>query len=172
MHWFMKNPEKAASGSGCGDDHSHGPLAFGLQFSAGRLSGTSVRIPASFAQPAPAAFGCGVFPGCGMGLDLYLLCRLPGRHPYRLPAGHGHRYSALAQHLRPLAAACIFRILVPFGAAFPAFSGSLEKNFGNYKNFVCICGKMGYNKVYENVQIPKNAEKGIPWQKKPPRPRM
>jgi hypothetical protein len=71
-----------------------------------------------------------------------------------------------------MAAARIFRILVPFGEAFPAFSGSLEKNFGNYKNFVCICGKMGYNKVYENLQIRSKAEEETPWQTKSPRPKM
>ena len=31
------------------------------------------------------------------------------------------------------------------------FSDSLEKNFENCKNFVCICEKMGYNREYENL---------------------
>jgi hypothetical protein len=60
--------------------------------------------------------------------------------------------------------------LAVFPSAFPAFPVSLEKNFGNCKNFVCICEKMGYNKVYKNLHISTNAEKGIPWQTKTPRP--
>ena len=47
-----------------------------------------------------------------------------------------------------------------------------KKNFGNCKNFVCIWGKMGYNRVYENFQFAEKAEETIPWQKNKPRPKL
>ena len=84
-------------------------------------------------------------------MDLVLLCGVSGRYPDGVPSGHGNRFFALGAELRTVAPAGVDRILGRIGLGFSCFSASLEKNFGNYKNFVCICGKMGYNKVYENL---------------------
>jgi len=48
-----------------------------------------------------------------------------------------------------MAAACFCRLLEGLGDFLAKNPGPCEKNFKNSKNFVCICGKMGYNKVYE-----------------------
>jgi hypothetical protein len=50
-----------------------------------------------------------------------------------------------------VAPAGIFRVLGIFPVAISLFSASLEKIFGICENFVCICGKMGYNREYENL---------------------
>jgi hypothetical protein len=107
-----------------------------------------------------------------VGLDLYLFCRLPGRHPAGLSDGHDFWDLALGENRGRLAAADIFHNLGLLGDSFPVCPVSFEKNFGNCKNFVCIWGKMGYNKVYENLEFRSKAEKGNPWQKKAPRANM
>ena len=107
-----------------------------------------------------------------MDLDLYQLCRLPGRHPDGVSDRHAFRNFALGKNLRIPAPSGLRPVLEIFGGGFPDFSASVEKNFGFCKNFVCIWGKMGYNKVYENLQISSKAEKGIPWQKKTPRKKL
>ena len=71
-----------------------------------------------------------------------------------------------------LAPAGIFRILAFYPGCDRYFADSLEKNFGNCKNFVCIWGKMGYNRVYEKFQFAEKAEETIPWQKNKPRPKL
>ena len=76
----------------------------------------------------------------------------------------------MGTELRALAPAGIFRILGFCRDSDRYFADSLEKILENCKNFVCICGKMGYNRMYENLQITEKAEEGIPWQKKEPRP--
>ena len=102
-------------------------------------------------------------------MDLYLLCSLPGRHPDGLPAGDGRRDFAVGVQRWPVAPAGIFRLLAFLWDTDGHLSHSLEKIFGIYKNFVCIWGKMGYNKVYENFQFTEKAEEEIPWQKNKPR---
>ena len=107
-----------------------------------------------------------------MGLDLYLFCRLPGRYPAGLSDGHDFWDLALGENRGRLAAADIFHNLGLLGDSFPVCPVSFEKNFGNCKNFVCIWGKMGYNKVYENLEFRSKAEKGNSWKKKAPRANM
>ena len=116
--------------------------------------------------PAVAAWrlGCSVILGGCLGLF----------YGFLRPVGRRHRLLAdvtfaLGRNLRPVAATDIFHNLGLLGAVFPVCPVSFEKNFGNCKNFVCIWGKMGYNKVYKNFQISAKAEKGIPWQKNAPR---
>ena len=98
--------------------------------------------------PAVAAWrlGCSVILGGCLGLF----------YGFLRPVGRRHRLLAdvtfaLGAELRTVAPAGMDRILGRIGLCFSFFSASLEKIFGNYKNFVCICGKMGYNKVYENL---------------------
>ena len=94
---------------------------------------------------------------------------LPGGYPAGLSAGYGLWNFSLGENCGHLVATDIFPDLEGFGDSFPFCPVSFEKNFGNCKNFVCIWGKMGYNKVYKNFQISAKAEKGIPWQKNAPR---
>ena len=172
LPWYMKNPEKMVSGGGYGGKSGHRDLAAGLQCAPGLLSGDLLRISAAIGYPAPASGGRDFFSGSNLGLDLYLLCRLSGRHPDRVSSGYAFRNVTLGENRGSLAAADIFHNLGLLGDTFPVCPVSFEKNFGNCKNFVCIWGKMGYNKVYENLEITSKAEKGNPWQKRAPRPNM
>jgi len=133
-----------------------------VQPAAGGLSGHRLRIsPAS--GTAAQNTGRLAFPaGGGMDLDLYLFRPLPGRYPAGVSAGDADRNTALGKDRGKVASALFCRRLEFFSPAFPSFSGSLQKNFVFCKNFVCICGKMGYNRVYENLKITKKAEKGYP----------
>ena len=166
----MKSPEKAASGSGFGDDTGSCRLAVLGQPAAGGLPGDLLRFSPSFGTQAQDPGRCGFLPDRGMGLALYLLRTLPWGHPDGISAGDGKRNFAVGRELRPLASAGIFRILGFCRDSDRYFADSLEKFLENCKNFVCICGKMGYNRMYENLQITEKAEEGIPWQKKEPRP--
>jgi hypothetical protein len=104
-----------------------------------------------------------------MGMALYQLRGVLWGYPAGLADWHDFRDFSVGENLRPVAAADVFHNLGLLGAVFPDCPVSFEKNFGICKNFVCIWGKMGYNKVYENFQISAKAEKGIPWQKNTPR---
>ena len=167
----MRNPGKAASGSGFGDDTGYRCLAFRLQSGSGRVPWSVLRVSPAFGKASPDPCGCDFFSGGGLGVGLHLLCRLPGRYPDGLLAGHGSRYFAVGGYRRAVAPAGIFRILGFLRGSAWYFADSLEKNFGNCKNFVCIWGKMGYNRVYENFQFRQKAEEEIPWQKNRPRGR-
>ena len=147
----MKNPEKAASGSGSGDDTCRCCLAAWLQCGSGRLPEPVLRLSPAGGQKSPDSGRCDFFSGNGVGMDLALLCGVPGRYPDGVSSGHGNGFFALGAELRTVAPAGMDRILERIGLCFSVFSASLEKIFGNYKNFGCICGKMGYNKVYENL---------------------
>ena len=165
----MKNPGKRGSGSGCGGDAGPWGLAAGLQCTSGLPAGHFLWISPAPGGPAPASGGRDLFSGGVLGLAPYQLCCLPGRYPSGVADWYGVRNFALGRNLRPVAATDIFHNLGLLGAVFPVCPVSFEKNFGNCKNFVCIWGKMGYNKVYKNFQISAKAEKGIPWQKNAPR---
>ena len=168
----MRNPGSQGSGSGFGGDTGSSSLAVWLQCAAGGLSWDVIWIFPASGQAAPTPGRSSVFPGSGVGLGLPQLFGLPGRHPAGVPAGAGRRPSALGKNCGAVAPAGFFRILESLCRSFSGFPVSLEKNFGNCENFVCICGKMGYNKVYQNFRITEKAEKGIPWQKQAPRPKM
>ena len=172
LPWCMKSPEKQGSGSGYGGKSGHRYLAAVLQRASGLLPGDFLRISAALGCPTPASGRRDFFSGSNLDLDLYLLCRLPGRHPDRVSSGYVFRNVTLGKNRGSLAAADIFHNQGLLGDTFPVCPVSSEKNFGNCKNFVCIWGKMGYNKVYENLEITSKAEKGNPWQKRAPRPNM
>lgn len=57
----------------------------------------------------------------------------------------------MGSHRRPLDASGFRDVVEVSGGCLAVFSVSLEKIFGFFKNFVCICGKMGYNREYENL---------------------
>ena len=54
-------------------------------------------------------------------------------------------------HRRPVDSAGFGDVLEVSGGSLAVFSVSLEKFFVFFKNFVCICRKMGYNREYENL---------------------
>ena len=103
----MSSQEKAASGSGFGDESSSRILAVWLQCIAGRESWYLVWISASSGKAAPASGGWAFFVGCHLYVDLYQLCPLPGRHPDGLSGGHDFGNFALGKNLRILAAAYV-----------------------------------------------------------------
>ena len=168
----MRNPGKAASGSGSGDDPGSGCPPVADRHPAGLPDGAGLRFSPAPGTAAPVALRPAVFPGSRMDLAVSQLCRLPGRHPHGLLIRHDVRRFSLGKDRGAVSDTGIFRILEDSGAAFPDFPVSFEKNFGICKNFVCIWGKMGYNSMYQNFELTKKAEKGIPWQKKEPRPKM
>ena len=143
----MKNPEKRDSGSGYGGKSCPGCLAAGLQYSAGLLPGDFLWISEASGIPSPASGRWDFLPGSILGLDLYQLRRLPGGYPGDLSFGYDLRNFALGENRRYLVATDIFSNLAHFWDSFPFCPVSFEKNFGNCKNFVCIWGKMGYNKM-------------------------
>ena len=168
----MKNPEKQGSGSGYGGKSCPRRLAAGMQSAAGLLPGPFLRISEPPREPAPASGRWDLLPGGILGLAFYQFCHLPGGYPGDLSSGNGLRNFALGENRRDLVTTDIFPNLAHFWDCFPFSPVSLEKNFGNCKNFVCIWGKMGYNKVYENLEFRSKAEKGNPWQKRAPKANM
>ena len=74
----------------------------------------------------------------------------------------------MGDYRRPVAEAGVVSFLAADGRGTPIPSDSLEKIFEICKNFVCICEKMGYNRVYESFQISEKAEKGNPWKTRHP----
>ena len=57
------------------------------------------------------------------------------------------RRDPLGEDSGKMAASAVLRILENCGENVGAFPASGEKNFEKSENFVCICGKMGYNKM-------------------------
>jgi len=69
------------------------------------------------------------------------------RRQNRIHRGHDSGRIVVGSKLRAAAAACVFLFLA-FSWKNPVlFDAPFQKNFKNDKNFVCICEKMGYNKV-------------------------
>ena len=102
-----------------------------MQRASGLLSGDLLRISAALGCPAQASGRRNFFSGSNLGLDLYLLCRLPGRHPDRVSSGYVFRNVTLGKNRGSLAAADIFHNLGLLGDSFPDCPVSFEKNFGN-----------------------------------------
>jgi hypothetical protein len=144
-------------------------LAAGLQFSAGLLSGNFLWISQTFGNAPSPSGGRDLFSGSSLDLAVYQLRPMPGGYPGHLSYGYGLWNFSVGENRGSLVAADIFPDLEGFGDSFPFCPVSFEKNFGNCKNFVCIWGKMGYNKVYENLEITSKAERGNPWQTRAPR---
>ena len=158
----MKSPGKAASGSGFGGDTGRQRLPAAGECPAGRDSWDPLQLSASSGKTAQASDGSFLLRGGSLGLALPQLCRLPGRHSSDLSAGDGDGGSAVGGHRRSVAPAGFFHILAVSCRSLAMDPVSMEKIFGFFKNFVCICGKMGYNREYENLEITKKAEKGNP----------
>ena len=167
----MKNPERTGSGRDYGTDPGGGSPPVSVQCCPGWDSGDLFRLSETCGKETSDTGGSDLFRGCRVDLDLYLLCCLPGGYQGGVSSGDVRRAGILEFYRRKVAAAGFLRIL-----AFPFpdvadYSDSMEKIFLFCKNFVCICGKMGYNSMYESFQITSKAEKGIPWHRKASRKR-
>jgi hypothetical protein len=84
-------------------------------------------------------------------MALSQLFRLLRGYPGCVPFGDADRPAAVESHCWDVADAGFWGILEVYRSGFGSFSVSLEKIFVFFKNFVCICGKMGYNREYENL---------------------
>ena len=147
--WPMRNPGRPPDGSAvCSDDRPRaGSAPLSVLLSAGGGAGGVLRIPA---PPAPTAYICrgrAVFVGGRLGLAAHELSRVqrrPAAGVFRRTAGRGDR---LGSGVRRPDCACFFRILEIREVAPRLCSHSRKKFFKICKNFICICGKMGYNKM-------------------------
>ena len=92
-----------------------------------------------------------------MGVAVREFCGLQVRHPHGLHPGDFRGTAFLGTNRRPVAAAGMLSFLAADGVSFRFSADSLEKIFEICKNIVCICEKMGYNKVYDIFQ--KNQER-------------
>ena len=79
--------------------------------------------------------------------------------------GTSGRGGGVGGHRRTMAPTGIFRNLANTGDNVGAFLGTWEKIFAIYENFVCIWGKMGYNKVETLSALPTRSRRYGPWQK-------
>ena len=164
----MKSPGKAACGSDFGGNPGGRCLAAGLRRDPGYGPGHRVRFSPASGKKAPPSGRCPLCAPGILGVALYKLGRLPLRYPHGLYPGNAGRACPLGIYRRPVAAAGVFSFLGLSGCRFWFFADSLEKIFEICKNFVCICEKMGYNRVYESFQISAKVEKGTPWQTRLP----
>jgi len=80
-------------------------------------------------------------------MGLSCLCHLPGRFPSGVFAWNADGWSSLGNNPGKGAAAVFFGILEEYGEIADRGAASFEKNFKNCKKYVCIWGKMGYNKM-------------------------
>ena len=113
----------------------------------GGSAGAGLRLSPSPPVPAAPDGGCFVRGGDGLVLALAGVPDLPGRSAdrvfWRTPGG----LCTLGQNGRQASGGAFQGILEDYGRHFPSYIPADEKNFTFYKNFVCIWGKMGYNKM-------------------------
>ena len=141
----MKSPGRAAGGD-CSVDPGSGGLPHGLRPGAGSGTGANLRLSASLAPPAYPAerrhFSRGHDLGVGLPVLRHLRRGYPGGLRHR-PSGRGNWVGC---HGRTAPAAHFFTVLENFGQAKQARAGASEKIFRFFEIFICICGKMGYNR--------------------------
>ena len=111
----------------------------------------SVAEIASSARAAQAHCGPAFSADSLSGLGVFCFCHRQRRPAFWLHPGSFGRHSIMGKHLRPLAAACIFRFLELNLQIFPAFNPSVPKNFQKTckirKISLCNREKVGYNKL-------------------------
>ena len=141
----MKSPGRAAGGD-CSVDPGSGGLPHGLRPDAGSGAGANLRLSAAPAPPAYPAERRHFSRGHYLGVDLPVLRHLRRGHPGGLclrTFGWGNR---LGVHRRTASAPCFCTVLEDFGQITEAAPAAVEKIFPIFKIFICICGKMGYNR--------------------------
>ena len=140
-----RSPGRAAGGD-CSVDPGTGGLPHGLRSGAGGGVGAAVRLSAASAPPAHDAFRQPFPRRHRLGVDLPVLRHLRRGYPGGLrhrPSGRGNWVGC---HGRMAPAAYFFTVLEDFGQAKQARAGASEKIFRFFEIFICICGKMGYNR--------------------------
>ena len=147
--WPMRNPGRPPDGSAvCSDDRPHaGSAPLSVLLSAGGGAGGVLRIPAPPASATHLRLGRAVFVGGRLGLAAHELSRVqrrPAAGVFRRAAGRGDR---LGSGVRRPDRARFFRILEIREVAPGLCPYARKKIFKICENFICICGKMGYNKV-------------------------
>ena len=166
--WSTRIPGLAAAGgTGSSDDPGDCRLPSAVQLSAGRGAGAVLWIPSA---PAPTAAGTGgraVSAGGRLGLALSELWDLRRGSAAGIFSWAFGRRTSLGTHRREGSAPGFFRILGRPGKGRASRGPAFKKIFAFCKNFVCIWGKMGYNKV-ESLLAPTAKEfKRDPWKKDP-----
>ena len=145
----MRNPGRPPDGSAvCSDDRPRaGSTPIPVLLPAGGGAGGVLRIPAPSASPAYVCRGRAVFVGGCLDLAAHELSRVqrrPAAGVFRRTAGRGNR---LGSGVRRPDRACFFRILEIRQGNPGLCAAARKKIFRICKNFICICEKMGYNKV-------------------------
>ena len=147
--WPTRNPDRQPAGSAvCSDDRPRaGSTPIRVLLPAGGSAGGVLRILTSPASTVYSCRGHAVSDGLRLGLAAHELSRVQGRPAagvFRRAAGGGNR---LGSGVRQPDRARFFRIL-EIRQGNPGLRAAAGKKFFRIcKNFICICEKMGYNKV-------------------------
>ena len=149
-----EKPGEAGSDDCWDDPHGHGAGLFRLGLCLRPGAGAVLRLSPAPAAQAHRGRGPAVSAGPvpeGGGAHVWGLRRGPAA---RLPGGAVSGDLELRPDRRAAPQAPFCRILENSGAAEAALGPASEKNFPNRKKYVCIWGKMGYNRteVYPSRQ--------------------
>ena len=147
--WPTRNRGRQPAGSAvCSDDRPRaGSTPIRVLLPAGSGAGGVLRISASSAPTAYLRRGRTVSDGLRLGLADYELSCVQGRPAagvFRRAAGGGDR---LGSGVRQPDRTHFFRILEIRQGNPGLCAAARKKIFRICKNFICICEKMGYNKV-------------------------
>ena len=133
---------------GCWDERAGaGGVAVCRSLSGGGGAGPGLRIFAAPAAKVQRSGGPAVPGGSLLGMALLGLRHLPGGLSGPRSAGSGPRGSRLGGHRGKTSAPRFSVFLENFWKTPPLRPVAPEKNIENHENFVCICGKMGYNRM-------------------------
>lgn len=160
----MKNPSSRGRGGGCSGESPVRCPAVSGQHSAGGGAGGTLRGAAAPAPPVGAAGGRAVHAGSGVGLGGVQLRLLRRGYPGGVSVRNGCRCRRLGRDVRDVAAPPFSHDLAGAGSRHRADAAARQKNFSFCKNFVCIWGKMGYNKVAGISQTRIPFRRKHPWQ--------
>ena len=148
-HWCMKNPGRQAGGcTACLDDSPVlGGPALRHSLLAGLRFGNVVWFFAPPASPADRTCGHAVCGGYIFGLARTGIRCLPGGFAAELCRRPFAGWICLGKHHGKAAAAALFPVLAKPWKNMEFSCISYKNFFEKSKNFVCICGKMGYNRM-------------------------
>lgn len=146
--WSMRNPELPAPGwGGCWDDRPGSCCPAPGDQPAGGLHGGTVVWDSpppgqAYTAPGHALRGRGL-----AGVAVSGVFCLSGGLEGRVSAGTAGGLRRLGSDRWQMAAACFSGDMEHFGSRSGNFPVAFEKIFVFSENFVCICEKMGYNKM-------------------------
>ena len=142
----MRSRGTREDGGDSSDDTSRRLLPPCGSHSVGSGSGANLRISSAFGETA-ASPGHSVPSHYRVDGGLVCLCPVPGRPADGIHSGHGRRRYWLGGYRRTVAQAPFFLILEEFAKDLGLFVPSWKKILPFCEKYVCIWGKMGYNKV-------------------------